>query len=177
MITIISGTNRVKSNSLNVAKSYQKVLKEKGLESQILDLSTLPMTFMQEDMYGARTDRMKKIIAQYLTPVDHLVFTIPEYNGTYPGALKLFVDGLEPKNFHDKSACLVGVATGRAGNIRGLDAFTHVLHHLKVEVFSNKVLLSKVDQLLNKEGYIEDSVALQIIEEQIDTYRKIHNLK
>lgn len=177
MITIVSGTNRVKSNSLNVAKSYQRLLKEKGLESQILELSNLPLTFMQEDMYGARTDKMKKIIAQYLTAVDHLVFTIPEYNGTYPGALKLFVDAVEPKFFHNKSACLVGVATGRAGNIRGLDAFTHVLHHLKMEVFSNKVLLSQVDQLLNEEGYIKDSVALQIIGEQIDTYRKIHNLK
>lgn len=176
MITIITGTNRLESNSLNVANSYHKILKEKGLESQIFELSDLPQTFMSEDMYGLRTEATKEIIEKYILSVEHFVFAIPEYNGTYPGALKLFMDAMEPNFFHNKSACLVGLATGRAGNLRGLDAFTHVLHHLKMEVFSNKVLLSQVDMLLDKNGIIKDPVSLQVIEKQIDKYKRIHNL-
>lgn len=176
MITIISGTNRVKSNSLNVANSYQKVLKEKGVDSQIFDLSSLPPTFMTEDMYGLRTNETKEIIDKYILSVNHFVFAIPEYNGTYPGVLKLFMDAMEPKFFHNKSACLVGLATGRAGNLRGVDAFSHVLNHLKVEVFSNKVLLSQVNLLLDNEGIINDPNSLKVIGEQIDTFKKINSL-
>src|SRR6056300_915985 len=107
MITIISGTNRVNSNSLNVSKSYQKLLLENELESQILDLATLPKTFMAEDMYGLRTNETKELIEQYILPVQHFIFAIPEYNGTYPGALKLFMDAMDPKFFKEKTACLV----------------------------------------------------------------------
>ncbi len=177
MITIISGTNRIGSNSLNVANSYSKMLQEVGLECQVLDLSQLPLTFMSEDMYGLRTNDTKAIIDKYILPVQHFIFAIPEYNGTYPGALKLFMDAMEPKFFHHKSACLVGLATGRAGNIRGLDAFTHVLHHLQMEVLSKKVLLSQVNMLLDEEGIINDLVSIKIIEEQISTYKRIQNLK
>ena len=176
MITIISGTNRVGSNSLNVAKSYHNMLKKEGLESQILDLAKLPLTFMSEDMYGLRTNDTKALIEKYILPVHHFVFAIPEYNGTYPGALKLFMDAMEPKFFHNKSACLVGLATGRAGNIRGLDAFTHVLHHLQMEVLSNKVLLSQVNLLLDEAGLINDPISTQIIEKQINTFKRIQNL-
>ena len=176
MITIVSGTNRVASNSIQVANSYFNTLKEKGLESQVLDLSQLPLTFMSEDMYGLRTNDTKAIIDKYIIPVHHFIFAIPEYNGTYPGALKLFMDAMEPKFFNNKSACLVGLATGRAGNIRGLDAFTHVLHHLQMEVLSNKVLLSQVNLLLDEDGLINDIISKQAIENQINIYKRINNL-
>lgn len=176
MITIISGTNRVNSNSLNVAKSYQKLLLENGLESQILDLATLPKTFMAEDMYGLRTNETKELIEQYILPVQHFIFAIPEYNGTYPGALKLFMDAMDPKFFKEKTACLVGLATGRAGNLRGLDAFTHVLHHVKMEVLANKVILSQVNLLMDETGTINEPLTLQIMKEQIQGFKKMNKL-
>ncbi|MGB1039717.1 MAG: NADPH-dependent FMN reductase [Flavobacteriales bacterium] len=176
MITIIAGTNRLKSNSLNVAKSYQRILNEKGLESQIFDLSTLNPSFLLEDMYGNRTEGTQQIIDKFILPIKHFVFAIPEYNGTYPGVLKLFIDGMSPEFFHNKSACLVGVATGRAGNLRGLDAFTHVLNHIKMEVLGNKVLLSQVYALLDDEGYLKDEKTIEIIENQIDTFKRINRI-
>ena len=116
MITIIAGTNRKKSNSLNVAKSYLEAFKAKGLESQILDLADIPSCFV-DDMYDNHTEEVKGIIEKYIVSVRHFVFTIPEYNGTFSGALKLFMDGLDPAYFNHKSAMLAGVASGRAGNI------------------------------------------------------------
>ena len=176
MITILSGTNRLESNSRRVANTYQEILRDKGLKSQVFDLSSLPPTFMTEDMYGLRTNDTKGIIEKYILSVEHFVFVIPEYNGTFPGALKLFMDAMEPKFFHNKNACLVGVASGRAGNLMGLEQFTTVLNHLQMEVLSNKVLLSKIEMLLGKDGSIEDPVSLQVIDKQIEKFRTVNRL-
>ena len=172
MITIISGTNRKGSNSLKVANSYQILLKDKGLESQVLDLSELTRDFV-ENMYGTHTDEVESFIKNFVVDVTNFVFIIPEYNGTYTGAVKLFIDGISPSYFYNKKALLVGVASGRAGNIVGLDQFTTVLHHLKMEVLSNKVLLSQIDGLLNEDGQIANKECLEVIDGQLELMNKV----
>jgi NAD(P)H-dependent FMN reductase len=173
MITIISGTNRKGSNSSKVAKSYQSLLKNKGLESQVLDLSELPIDFIQ-NMYGTHSDEVAVLIKTYVTDVSNFAFVIPEYNGTYTGMVKLFMDGVSPSNFNNKKAILVGVASGRAGNIIGLEQFTTVLNHLKVEVLSNKVLLSQIDDLLSENGMLFDKETLEIVDIQLNKMIDLH---
>ena len=176
MITIISGTNRKESNSLKVAKSYQILLKYKGLESQILDLSKLPINFVQ-NMYGEHSEEVKELIDKKIAKVSNFVFVIPEYNGTYTGMVKLFLDGISPKNFNHKNTILVGVASGRAGNIVGLEHFTTVLNHLKIEVLSNKMILSGIENLINENGEIIDRNCLEQIDIQLELMIKKFNLK
>jgi len=60
----------------------------------------------------------------------------------------------------------VGVASGRAGNLRGLGHLTDVLHHLRIEVFSHQVPLSQIDGLLNDEKELEDATTLEILKQQ-----------
>jgi chromate reductase, NAD(P)H dehydrogenase (quinone) len=175
MITIISGTNRKNSNSAKVARLYQNLIKEKGLASQVLDLAELSSDFVS-NMYSNHTQEVEQVIQNYVSDIKHFVFVIPEYNGSFTGAIKLFMDGISPKYFNHKSAMLVGVASGRAGNIVGLSQFTAVLNHVKVEVFSNKVLLSGIDGLLDESGKMTNDNQLKIIENQIDTYKSIHGL-
>ena len=175
MITIISGTNRKNSNSAKVARLYQNLIKEKGLASQVLDLAELTSDFVS-NMYSNHTQEVEQVIQNYVSDIKHFVFVIPEYNGSFTGAIKLFMDGISPKYFNHKSAMLVGVASGRAGNIVGLSQFTTVLNHVKVEVFSNKVLLSGIDGLLDESGKMTNDNQLKIIENQIDTYKSIHGL-
>ncbi|MEN8827180.1 MAG: NAD(P)H-dependent oxidoreductase [Flavobacteriales bacterium] len=175
MITIISGTNRKNSNSAKVARLYQNLIKEKGLASQVLDLAELSSDFVS-NMYSNHTQEVEQVIQNYVSDIKHFVFVIPEYNGSFTGAIKLFMDGISPKYFNHKSAMLVGVASGRAGNIVGLSQFTTVLNHVKVEVFSNKVLLSGIDGLLDESGKMTNDNQLKIIENQIDTYKSIHGL-
>ncbi len=61
MITIISGTNRPASNTLKVAKYYQKRLSEKGLETELLNLQDLPANLIDTDLYGKRSVAFEKI--------------------------------------------------------------------------------------------------------------------
>lgn len=104
--------------------------------------------------------------------MDRFVFVIPEYNGSYPGIAKLFLDTINPAIWEGKKAALVGVATGRAGNLRGMDHLTAVLNYLKMEVYSQKIPLSSVHQHLNESGTIALTEYSELLKKQIEGFLK-----
>jgi NAD(P)H-dependent FMN reductase len=69
----------------------------------------------------------------------------------------LFLDCVPPSEWGNKDVCLVGVSTGRAGNLRGLDHLTGILNYLKAHVYHNKLPISAVDRIMNEHGkFISD---------------------
>lgn len=171
MITVICGTNRRKSNSEKIASIYLELLQNIGEEVQLLKLEDLPTSFVFDEMNGNGTDSFAKTVEKYIQNSDRFIFIIPEYNGSFPGVLKAFIDTVPPKYFNYKKAALVGVASGHAGALRPLDQFTHVLHHLKVEVFSDKPKLSAIEDLLD-DDILNDASAIKRLENQIDKFIK-----
>ncbi|MFA5245106.1 MAG: NAD(P)H-dependent oxidoreductase, partial [Pedobacter sp.] len=104
MITIISATNREESNTLKLARYYQKQLKAKGFESELLSLCDLPHDLLFSDLYGKRSEAFK-IIQNKISATSKFLFIIPEYNGSFPGILKVFVDACTfPESFFGKKA-------------------------------------------------------------------------
>ena len=102
MVTIIAGTNRPKSSTLNVAKYYQKTLAQKGLQANVLSLTQLPDNIIVSDLYGSRSPEFNQI-QQLITDTSKFLFVIPEYNGSFPGVLKVFMDACSfPQSFYDK---------------------------------------------------------------------------
>ena len=158
MITIISGTNRKNSNSLKVSKTCDKILQEQGADSQICCLTELPDNFFSL-IYEKDSPGYSQMIDTYITKADRLVVVLPEYQGSYPGVLKAFLDSIDPKLIAEKKACLIGVASGRGGGIRPQSHFTDVLHHLKVEVFSSQPKLSGIDRLVD-DVFLQDPSAI-----------------
>ena len=152
MITIISGTNRSNSNSLKVAKLCNEILEEKGIASQVYSLDSLSNDFLFSEMYQDHSENFKNTITKYIHLVDKIIFVVPEYHGSYSGALKVFLDAISSDDIMDKKTMLVGVASGHAGGIRPLGHLTDVLHHLKAEVFSRKPKLSYIDKLIDSKG-------------------------
>ena len=155
MVTIISGTNRSKSNSLKVAKICNEILEDKGIYSQVYSLESLSNDFLFSEMYQDHSENFKKTIAQYIHSAEKIIFVVPEYHGSYSGALKVFLDAISSDDIMDKKTMLVGVASGHAGGIRPLGHLTDVLHHLRAEVFSRKPKLSYIDQLIDDKGEID----------------------
>ena len=94
MITIISGTNRPHSNTLKLAKYYQKSLLKRGQESQLFSLEALPDTIIKTDLYGKRSEAFKPI-QEMMSSTEKFLFIIPEYNGSFPGVLKTFIDACD----------------------------------------------------------------------------------
>lgn len=172
MITVISGTNRRGSNTAKVAQVYYDYLQSKGVESALLDLVDFPTDFISPDMYNPeKSDSIKKLQEEILFPTTKYIMVTPEYNGSIPGIFKLMIDAVDIKNaFYHKKACLTGVSTGRAGNLRGLDTLTNMLHYIKMDVLQLKIPISGFGKLMNDEGHFTDEGTIDLLKQQTDLF-------
>lgn len=169
-ITIISATNRETSNTEKVANYYLTALKSKGVKAELFSLKNLPESFLFSDLFGKRSNEFQKIIDTYIEHQTKFIFIVPEYNGSFAGVLKVFLDSISPKIWSDNKACLVGVSTGRAGNLRGLEHLTNILNYLKVNVYHDKLPVSRVDTLLDEVGNIVDADTQKAIDMQLEGF-------
>lgn len=169
---IISATNRPGSSTLKVAKFYQKQLRQKGIEAGLLSLAELPDNLIKTDMYGQRSDEFQ-VIQDLITKTDKFLFVIPEYNGSFPGVLKVFIDACTfPESFYDKKAALVGISSGKYGNIRGIDHFTGVCHYMHLNVMSLKLHIASIKTEFNADGELFKEDTLKFTNEQLDKFTR-----
>jgi chromate reductase, NAD(P)H dehydrogenase (quinone) len=172
MITIIAGTNRNFSKTLIVSKAYNRILTEIGVENQVFSLADLPNDIAFTYLSKPKEEKFNALIEKYVRKADRLIFVIPEYQGTFPGIFKLFMDGIDPADLLEKKVALVGVSTGRSGNLRGLDHLTGALHYLNMHVFPMKIAVSKVHELVNKEFVLSDETTLRDLKKQAEAFVK-----
>ena len=170
MTTIISGTNRTGSNTLKLSKYYQKQLSLKGHSSEILSLTDLPDTLISTDLYGKRSEAFK-LIQDKVTSSSKFIFIIPEYNGSFPGILKTFVDACKfPESFFSKKSALVGLSTGKYGNVRGLDHFTGICHYINMHVLPLRIHIAAIDKEFDENGDLFKEDTVKFVNQQIDQF-------
>ncbi|MFM9909717.1 MAG: NADPH-dependent FMN reductase [Chitinophagaceae bacterium] len=160
---IISGTNRLNSNTIRVAKQYQQLLADKGNDSTLYSL--------EEWKWLEKTPESDAVQNQLFLPAQRFIFILPEYNGSIPGVLKLMIDLSDHQLiWQKKKALLTGISTGRAGNLRGMEHMTGILNYLNVVVHPNKLPISSIDKLLNGKGEISDAATLKAIDTQLNEF-------
>ncbi len=167
MISIICTTDRADSNSMKLSKVYERKLVEMGEACQILDLQSVPAQWIQDSAYGSNIPEFEALVEKYIRSVTKLIFVTPEYNGSFPGYVKFFMDACDYGDFAHKKVALVGLASGRSGNVRGLDHLTGIFHYLDTEVYKKKVYLSQVHLLLQTDGTLTDEATLKEIGNQL----------
>ncbi len=163
MITIIAGTNRPESNSRIIADIYADMLNRQfGAASQILDLKSLPADFTATALYDqVGTNEAFNKLSNLLKASEKFVFVLPEYNGSFPGVLKAFIDGLPyPNAFFNKKAALLAFSNGTQGGLLAMSHLTDILNYLGMQVLANKVRIPQiqkhlVDQKLTTPFYVE----------------------
>ncbi|RQP13680.1 MAG: NADPH-dependent oxidoreductase [Parapedobacter sp.] len=170
MITIISGTNRPHSNTFKLASYYQQKLMEKGVAAHILSLADLSADFISADMYKTRSDAFQPYQDRVMA-TEKFVFVIPEYNGSFPGILKTFVDACKfPDSFFNKKAALVGLSSGKYGNIRGVDHFTGVCHYIRLNVLPLRIHIPHIFQEFDADGNLFKEDTVRFTNEQIEEF-------
>ncbi len=163
MITIVAGTNRLSSNTLKLAHVYQQLLNQMGKESQILSLEGINVL--------NRDSHFEEIENKFIIPIQHFIFIVPEYNGSFPGILKAFIDTARSHDiWYHKKALLTGDSSGRAGNLRGMDHLADILNFLKITVHPNKLPISQINKLMSPLGQIEDEATLKAIQLQVEEF-------
>ena len=75
----------------------------------------------------------------------HIV--LPEYNGSFPGVLKYFIDLLKfPDSFEHKPTAFTGVTSGSWGALRAVEQLQMVFGYRNAHVFPERVFISGVTQ-------------------------------
>ena len=165
MITIIAGTNRPNSNTEIIAKKYFELISKHATEEvNYYSLQDMPTSILHENMYSPdhQDETLRTQQDEIFIPSDKWFVIIPEYNGSYPGIFKLFIDALSIRNkdatFKKKNLGLVGVASGRAGNLRGMDQLSNSMNYLGFSVFPHKLPISQISKLVDENGELDEGL-------------------
>jgi NAD(P)H-dependent FMN reductase len=146
-----------------VANYYRKALEHRNIRAEIISLADLDLT--------SRNPTFEKMEKELLIPAQKFIFISPEYNASIPGVLKTLLDLSDyKKSWWGKKALLVGISTGRSGNVRGMEHLTSILNYLKVFVYPNKLPISSVHKIVNEESVINDPETVKAINSQIDEF-------
>ena len=153
-ITLICGTNRKDAISLYITEFYQNILNELNASTRLIDLAKLPIDFAFSALYGnyGKNAEFNEYVNIMLESKKY-VFIVPEYNGSFPGALKTFIDGLEyPNTFRNKKGALLGIASSGHGASLALSHLTDIFNFCGMNILAYKPRLERI------EDHIEDGV-------------------
>ena len=171
MITIISGTNRPNSNARLISSIYAELLQQRAITHQILDLMEVPADFITTALYGnsGKNPAFNKLISM-IENSDKFIFIVPEYNGSFPGILKTFIDGLSyPNSFRNKKAALVGISTGTQGGALALSHLTDVLNYMGMHVLAAKPRLMHIHKNMEA-GRFTNNLYLDLLHQQLEQF-------
>ncbi|HRH01296.1 MAG TPA: NADPH-dependent FMN reductase [Bacteroidia bacterium] len=171
MITLLNATNRPDNQTQRVSAVYKSILESRGVEIKYFSLEQLPFNYLKLDSEKTELEKLglSEIIDTYIRYSDKLIVVSPEYQGSFTGIFKLFLDFIKPEYIRGKKIALVGVSNGRAGNLRGLDHLTNIFNYLQANVLAQKLPISSVSKLLNN-GNMEDAATVKAIEQQLDHF-------
>ncbi|MXV50764.1 NADPH-dependent FMN reductase [Pedobacter sp. HMF7647] len=170
MVTIVAATNRTGSYTLKLSEYYQKKLKEHGVDADILTLTDLPANILHTDLYGNRSKEFQPI-QDLVTATEKFLFVVPEYNGSFPGVLKLFVDACKfPESFFGKKAALLGLSSGKYGNVRGIEHFTGICHYINLHVMPLRLHIPQINLEFNENGDLFKEDTVKFTDQQISRF-------
>ena len=156
-ILIISGTNRPASNTLRVARAVERHYAQAGVRHDLFSLMDLPCELFSPDAYAKKPAAFVAVQEKVLAAAGlHVV--LPEYNGSFPGVLKYFIDLLRfPQSFDRKAVAFVGVADGQWGGLRAVEQMQLVFGYRNAHVFPERIFVSNVRQKIGVDDRITDA--------------------
>lgn len=169
MVKIIVGTNRKNSVSKVIAQVYQSILSERGVASDILELQDLPIDFIGTAMYENNgKNEAYNAFHDKIVEGKKFIFIVPEYNGSFPGILKSFIDGMNyPNTFRNKKCALVGISSGVGGGGIALSHLTDIFHYLGMHVLALKPKLAKIEQNMS-DNLLTNRLYVDLLQTQAD---------
>lgn len=169
-LQIISGTDRPNSNALRISKYVQHQYQEEGIEANIIDLQEFPLEQVSGGRYGEHLPEVDAFVSRGVE-ADGLVIICPEYNGGYPGILKLFIDYMPfPGSLDKKPIAMVGEANGAFGAMRAVEQLQQVVGYRNAHVFPERVFIARVNENFDEETGIKDDFQQQLLMSQISGF-------
>ena len=155
-ILIISGTNRPNSHAMKVSRvilgHYQKL----GANVELFGLGEMPREVFDPSSYATKPPKMIEIQQRVLNSLALHIIS-PEYNGSFPGVLKYFIDMLKfPESFDRKPVAFVGEAAGTWGAIRAVEQLQLIFSYRNAHIFPGRVFIPGVMGKFDAESKLND---------------------
>ncbi|MBK7231432.1 MAG: NAD(P)H-dependent oxidoreductase [Saprospiraceae bacterium] len=173
---IISGTNRPHSLSLKLANickdimgSQNLIVPAHGIHEFCPDLSN-PAYYQLENWTQGMLDYQN----QFIIPTEKFIMILPEYNGSFPGVLKLWMDVLSLRErkqcFSFKKLALIGISEGKSSNIRGLEHFSGVSRYFQMVSFPKTVHIPEIQNVIS--NWHNSNPIVERLQIFLDDFRK-----
>ena len=154
VLQIISASTRAGRKGIAVARWFQRVAEQHGgFDVELVDLADVALPLFDEPDHP----RLQRYTHQHtrdwsatVARADAFVFVTPEYNHSYPAALKNALDHLSAE-WADKAAALVSYGGVSAG-LRAATALKPVLSALRMVPVVEAATIPFVQQFLTQDG-------------------------
>ena len=149
-IVAILGTARPGNfTSKALALVIDEIEKQEDIVVDLIDPATMNLPLPGLGLDSAEP----KTIQELVSKSTGVVFSTPEYHGTYSSAAKLIIENLGfPSVLASKPVALVGVAAGMIGAIKALEHLRSVLSHVGAIVLPGPVSVAGVQNVFDEEG-------------------------
>jgi chromate reductase len=171
MIEIISGTDRPNSNTIKVAQLLLEDYRALKVPADLLDIAKLDYRDVAGGNYHKGASGSFSAGVERVNKADGIVFVVPEYNGSFPGSLKLFIDYWKyPDSFEFRPVAFVGLGL-RWGGLRPVEHLQQVFGYRNAFVLPHRVFLSNIKEAL-KDGKLSDPMINDLLKTQARDFVK-----
>ncbi len=159
-VQIISGSQRVPSQSRKVAEYLRKRIEKEGLfeETELLDLGENPLPFWDQGVWKG-TPEWKKILTPLLDQMkkaDAYILVVPEWNGMATPAVKNLTLFLGEQISGHKPVLLVSVSSGISGQYPISDLRVSGYKNTKWVYIPDHLVIRFVNDVMNEEEPVDD---------------------
>jgi len=158
-VAIILGTGRGGSKSEKVANFVVEEARNFGFEVEYIKVKD----WLDKPFTGGMSEEKRIKISEILNNSQGFIIVSPEYNHSFPGELKLFLDEFY-EEFNHKPVGICGVSVGKLGGARMIESLRLVLIEFMMIPLRNAVYFSNV-QNFDKEKEIYKEFLKAMFEE------------
>ena len=153
-IVAVLGTARPGNfTSKALALVIDEIEKQGDIGVDLIDPASMNLPLPGSSPDSADTKSIQEIVSNSTG----VVFSTPEYHGTYSSVAKLIIENLGfPSVLASKPVALVGVAAGQIGAIKALEHLRSVLSHVGAIVLPGPVSVAGVHNVFDEEGRCRD---------------------
>jgi chromate reductase, NAD(P)H dehydrogenase (quinone) len=169
-ILIVSGTNRPGANALKIAKILEGHYAASGTATRIYSLAEMPAAVFDGSAYGAKPAAFA-LQQQLVLDAAGLHIVTPEYNGSFPGVLKYWIDLLKfPESFDRKPVAFTGESAGIWGAIRSIEQLQMIFGYRNAHIFPDRVFIPGINQKLDAGGQLTDAAIDERLAKQVQGF-------
>jgi NAD(P)H-dependent FMN reductase len=169
-IAILKSTNRKNSTTHSISEYYKTELEKNGHDVDWVDLEILPILAIANSMYKKNENKDETFLdyQNRLQTADRIFVIFPEYNGSYPGLLKYFIDALTfPDSLKGKVIAITGISSGNQGGAVGSSHLADIFSYLGAWVVPMRLRLPQIKLHFDYENQLLDEEYKKLIALQI----------